>query len=430
MTQLQEAQSKQFSDTMRRVAQRENVPARFIRDQVSAGKLVIPANVHHLPPTGRLDPVAIGRAVTTKINACLGSSPSKPSGADELEKLDWAVKYGADTVMDLSFHGDLDACRAELIAQSSVPVGTVPLYELATNRPIEELTKRDILAAIEKQAAQGVDYFTIHAGILREHLPLARNRTMGIASRGGALLAKWMIHHGKQNPLFELFNEIGAIMIESDVTCSLGNGLRPGCLADANDEAQAAELGVVGELVERAREMGVQTMVEGPGHMPYDQIEQSIRTATEVCSQAPFYVLGPVVTDTFPGYDHIAAAVGATAAAYHGAAFLCYVTPREHLGLPRKEDIKQGCIAMKIAAHAADVARGLPGAREWDDQLSKARAALNWEKQFALAYDPEVARALHDDSPSTNTSGCAIFGHDWTSIKRSQEIQEIIVAQA
>jgi phosphomethylpyrimidine synthase len=426
MTQLIEARAGRITEPMRRVAQRENVPATFIRDEVARGRMVIPANRRHLGPDGQLDPMGIGRAITTKINANLGASPVSSDRDEELEKLRWAVRYGADTVMDLSTGGDLNACRENLIAHSTVPIGTVPIYQMIVDKTIEELTCDDILKQVENQAKQGVDYFTIHAGVLREHLPLVKIRVTGIVSRGGSVLAKWMIHHGKQNPMYELFDEISAIMREYDVCYSLGDGLRPGCLADATDEAQIAELRTLGELVHRAREMGVQTMVEGPGHIPFDQIQFNMEIQQEICDGAPFYVLGPLVTDVFPGYDHITSAIGATAAAYYGAAFLCYVTPKEHLGLPNRDDVKQGCVAYKIAAHAADVARGLPGARQWDDRLSKARAALNWEQHFSLSFDPDTARAMHDEDLQVDTDFCAMCGHDWCSVRISKEITDFV----
>lgn len=424
MTQLEQARKGVVTDAMRRVAQRENVTARFIREQVASGKLIIPANRNHL--SGALDPMGIGRGVTTKINANIGASPVSSTREEELQKLNHAVRYGADTVMDLSTGGDLDACRTHLIEHASVPVGTVPIYQMIIGKSIEDLSYDDILAVVEKQAAQGVDYFTIHAGILREHLPLVRKRITGIVSRGGSLLAKWMLHHNRQNPMYEIFDDISAIMRQYDVSYSLGDGLRPGCLADATDAAQLAELRTLGELVHRARDAGVQVMVEGPGHVPFDQIQYNMEIQREICDGAPFYVLGPLVTDVFPGYDHITSSIGATAAAFHGAAFLCYVTPKEHLGLPKLDDVKQGCIAYKIAAHAADVALGLPGARQWDDQLSKARAALNWPKHFELAFDSETARALHDEDLDVDTDFCAMCGHDWCSVRISKEIQEFM----
>jgi phosphomethylpyrimidine synthase len=372
----------------------------------------------------RLDPTGIGRSITTKINANQGASPVSSSTREELDKLRWAILYGADTVMDLSTGGNLIECRQAIIDHSTVPVGTVPIYSMILGRSIEDLTYDDILREIERQARQGVDYFTIHAGVLREHLPLIRGRITGLVSRGGSLLAKWMIHHGKQNPMYELFDEISAIMREYDVTYSLGDGIRPGCLADASDPAQIAELHVLGELVHRARDAGVQVMVEGPGHVPLNEIAWNMEHQRTVCDDAPFYVLGPLVTDVFPGYDHITSAIGACEAARAGAAMLCYVTPKEHVGLPRAEDVKAGCIAYKIAAHAGDIARGIRGARQWDDDLSKARAALNWPKHFELAFDGETARALHDEDLEVDTDFCAMCGHDWCSMRISKEIED------
>jgi phosphomethylpyrimidine synthase len=478
MTQLEAARRSVITAEMRRVARRENATPEFIRSEVARGRLVIPANQRHLagsggrdighPGTGpddstavghpgadesscywvnqtaaqrwhtitdtgtlrgqdapkRLDPIGIGRMVTTKINANIGASPVSSSTDEEVEKLRWAQKYGADTLMDLSTGGDLGRCRQAIIDNSTIPIGTVPIYGMIIGRRIEDLTHDVILQEIERQAQQGVDYFTIHAGVLREHLPLVRSRVTGIVSRGGSLLAKWMLTHGKQNPMYELFDEISAIMREYDVTYSLGDGLRPGCLADASDPAQLAELHTLGELVERAREAGVQAMVEGPGHVPLDQIGFNMQLEQRVCGDAPFYVLGPLVTDVFPGYDHITSAIGATEAARHGAAMLCYVTPKEHVGLPKAEDVKAGCIAYKIAAHAGDIARGITGARQWDDDLSRARAALNWPRQFELAFDGETARALHDEDLEVDTDFCAMCGHDWCSMRISKEIVE------
>jgi phosphomethylpyrimidine synthase len=486
MTQLESARTGIVTPEMRRVAERENATPEFIRSEVARGRLVIPANKHHLagssgarPAAGtnghadaapsatearraaghpgatpeaaywvnqtvaqrsraigeagalcgeraprRLDPTGIGRMITTKINANIGASPVTSDTAAEVEKLRWAQTYGADTLMDLSTGGDLEGCRQAIIDSSTIPIGTVPIYSMIVGRRIEELTYDAILKEIERQARQGVDYFTIHAGVLREHLPLVRRRITGIVSRGGSILAKWMIHHGKQNPMYEMFDEISAIMREYDVTYSLGDGLRPGCLADATDPAQLAELHTLGELVERARAAGVQAMVEGPGHVPLDQIGLNMRLEQQICDDAPFYVLGPLVTDVFPGYDHITSAIGAAEAARHGAAMLCYVTPKEHVGLPRAEDVKAGCIAYKIAAHAGDIARGLAGARRWDDDLSRARAALNWPKQFEIAFDGETARALHDEDLEVDTDFCAMCGHDWCSMRISKEIAD------
>jgi len=428
-TQLEFARLGRVTDAMRRVAEKEtHLSAEQIRDEVAAGRLIIPANREHLAKG--LVPMCIGRASKTKVNANMGASPVSSGTSDEVEKLKWAERWGADTVMDLSTGGDIDACRAAIIQASTVPIGTVPIYSMILGRKIEDLTLPVILESLRHQAAQGVDYFTIHAGVLREHLPLVTKRLIGIVSRGGALLAKWMLVHGKQNPMYEHFEEICAIMREYDVSFSLGDGLRPGGLADASDSAQLAELHTLGELTERAWRMGCQVMVEGPGHVPFDQIEYNMKLQRTVCHGAPFYVLGPLVTDVFPGYDHITSCIGATAAAYHGASMLCYVTPKEHLGLPKKDDVKQGCIAYKIAAHAGDVALGIPSVRDWDDNLTKARAALNWEKHFELAFDTDVARAFHDEDLDVDTDFCAMCGHDWCSVRISKEIVEFASGKA
>ena len=432
MTQYEQATAGVITDQMRRAAQREGLAPETIRDELAAGRLVIPANRIHLAESAqtgvKLDPAAIGRAVTTKVNANIGASPVCSSKDLELTKLRWAIRYGADAVMDLSTGDNLDEIRTHLIAHAAVPVGTVPIYSMVADRPVEELTCRDILDAVAAQAAQGVDFFTIHAGILREHLGLIRARKMGIVSRGGALLAKWMIHHGRQNPLYEMFDEISAICREYDITYSLGDGLRPGCLADASDDAQFAELATLGELVLRARAAGVQCMVEGPGHIPIDQIEMNMTRQERLCHAAPFYVLGPVVTDVFPGYDHITSAIGAALAAYHGASFLCYVTPAEHLSLPTPEDVKAGCVAYKIAAHAADVARKLPGAVEWDNALADARARLDWQKQFELAFDGETARQIRRrEMPDADY--CAMCGRQWCALRLSSEVKQALERQ-
>jgi phosphomethylpyrimidine synthase len=424
-TQLDYARLGVVTAQMRRVAEREpHLTPEQVRDEVAAGRMVIPANHVHLGY--RLDPMAIGRASTTKVNANMGASPISSSTDEEVEKLRWAERWAADTVMDLSTGGDLDATREAIIRASTVPIGTVPIYSMIIGRKIEELDERMILEGIEHQAQQGVDYMTVHAGVLRGHLPFVQKRLIGIVSRGGSLLAKWMITHGKQNPMYTLWDEICGILRRYDVTFSIGDGLRPGGLADATDAAQLAELETLGELTERAWQHGVQVMVEGPGHVPFDQIEYNMKLQRQLCHGAPFYVLGPLVTDMFPGYDHITSAIGATAAAYHGAAMLCYVTPKEHLGLPKKDDVKQGCVAYKIAAHAADVALGIPGARDRDDELTKARAALNWERHFELSFDPDLARAYHDEDLDVDTDFCAMCGHDWCSVRISKEINEFV----
>jgi phosphomethylpyrimidine synthase len=424
MTQYEDALAGRQTPPMRRAAEREGLDAETIRAELAAGRLVIPANRLHLAgKASPLDPVAIGRAVSTKINANIGASPVSSCKEQELIKLRLAVQYGADAVMDLSTGGDLDETRTYLIERTSVPVGTVPIYSMIVDRPVEELTVDGMLATIRKQAEQGVDFFTIHAGIRREHLPLVGRRKMGIVSRGGSLLAKWMVHHGRENPMYEAFDEISAILREYDVTYSLGDGLRPGCLADASDEAQFAELETMGELVRRARDAGVQVMVEGPGHVPFDQIEMNMKRQEKVCDGAPFYVLGPVVTDVFPGYDHVTSAIGATAAAYHGASFLCYVTPAEHLALPGPEDVRRGCVAYKIAAHAADVARGLPRARDWDDRMAEARTSFDWQKQFEIAFDGDAARAFRQkDGVEADADYCSMCGRDWCAMRISKEV--------
>jgi len=424
VTQLEFARLGVVTPEMKRVAEREpHLTAEQIRDEVAAGRLIIPANRRHLAMN--LEPMAIGRASRTKINANMGASPISSGTDEEVEKLRWAERWGADTVMDLSTGGDLDACRAAIIQASRVPIGTVPIYSMILGRKIEDLDEETILAELEHQAEQGVDYFTIHAGVLLEHLPLLKHRLIGVVSRGGSLLAKWMVTHRKNNPMFTAFERICEVMRRYDVSFSLGDGLRPGGLADASDAAQLAELATLGKLTERAWKMGCQVMIEGPGHVPFDQIEFNMKLERRLCHGAPFYVLGPLVTDVFPGYDHITSCIGATAAAYHGASMLCYVTPKEHVGLPKKDDVKQGCIAYKIAAHAADVALGIPGTRDWDDDLTKARAALNWEKHFELAFDSDFARALHDEDLDVDTDFCAMCGHDWCSVRISKELQEL-----
>ena len=423
LTQLEHARLGIVTPEMKRVAEREaHLSAEQVRDEIAAGRMIIPANRVHLGYD--LDSMCIGRAGLTKVNANMGASPVSSGSDEELEKLRWAERWGADTVMDLSTGGDLDATREAIIRHSRVPIGTVPIYSMIIGRSIEELTLEVILESLRHQARQGVDYFTIHAGVAREHLPFIHKRLIGIVSRGGSLLAKWMLHHGQENPMYTHFEAICDLMREYDVSFSLGDGLRPGGLADATDAAQLGELDRLGELTERAWRRGCQVMVEGPGHVPFDQIEYNMKLQRQRCHGAPFYVLGPLVTDVFPGYDHITSAIGATSAGYHGAAMLCYVTPKEHLGLPKRDDVKQGCIAYKIAAHASDVALGIPGSRDWDDDLTRARAALNWEKHFDLAFDSDTARAFHDEDLDVDTDFCAMCGHDWCSVRISKEIVE------
>lgn len=422
-TQLESARLGIITPQMERVAEREgHLTPEQVRDEVAAGRMVIPANKVHLGY--QLDPMAIGRASRTKINANMGASPVSSGTDAEVEKLKWAERWGADTVMDLSTGGNINECREAIIRNSTVPIGTVPIYSMIIGRKLYDLNLDIILDSLRHQAQQGVDYFTIHAGVLQEHLKYVKDRLIGIVSRGGSLLAKWMIDHNEQNPMYTGWEAICDIMREFDVTFSIGDGLRPGGLADATDAAQLAELCTLGELTERAWRKGVQVMIEGPGHVPFDQIEYNMKLQRKLCHGAPFYVLGPLVTDMFPGYDHITSCIGATAAGYHGASMLCYVTPKEHLGLPKKDDVKQGCVAYKIAAHAADVALGIPGSRDRDDELTRARAALNWEKHFELSFDPDLARAYHDEDLDVDTDFCAMCGHDWCSVRISKEIAE------
>src|SRR5687768_12393425 len=395
VTQMHLARKGEVTPEMRRVAEREQVEPEMIRAEVARGRMVIPANVNH----ASLDPMGIGINALCKINANIGNSSVHSQVDEELEKLHFAVHFGADTVMDLSTGGGIDAIREAIIAASPVPIGTVPIYQAVQQvTRVEDLTADMLIDNIEHQARQGVDYITVHCGILYEHLPLVQHRITGIVSRGGALLAQWMVHHRKQNPLYVQYDRILDIAARYDVTLSLGDSLRPGCLADASDAAQFAELSTLGDLTRKAWERDVQVMVEGPGHVPFDQIAMNVQRQIEECDEAPFYVLGPLVTDIAPGYDHITSAIGATMAGYAGAAMLCYVTPKEHLGLPDKEDVKQGVIAYKIAAHAADVARKRKGSRDRDDALSRARFAFDWNEQFRLSLDPDTARAMHDET--------------------------------
>jgi phosphomethylpyrimidine synthase len=380
---------------MQRVAHREELAVELIREEIACGRMILPANVHHRA----LDPMAIGRLARVKINANIGSSPTSSSLEEEVEKLQLAERWGADTVMDLSTGKGIDATREAILEVASVPIGTVPIYQaLERVKRIEDLTADILLEVIDHQARQGVDYMTIHAGVRLEHLPLTQHRVTGIVSRGGGILARWMVHHKRENPLYERFDDVLEICREHDVSISLGDGLRPGSIADASDAAQFAELDTLGELTERAWKRDVQVMIEGPGHIPIDQLEANVRRQQDVCHGAPFYTLGPLVTDVAPGYDHITSAIGAAIVGWHGTSMLCYVTPKEHLGLPAAEDVKQGLIAYRIAAHAADLARGDRRAARWDRELSEARFAFDWRRQFELAIDPETARAMHDET--------------------------------
>jgi len=434
-TQLEAARAGTITDQVKFVAETENLDAKLVRDELAAGTVVIPANKLHLETN--LKPTGIGRVLSTKVNANIGTSSVRSSIEAEIEKMQAALAAGADAIMDLSTGADLDATREKLLTLCPVPFGTVPIYQVIEGRNVENINNKVILEIIERQAKQGVDFFTIHAGVLKEHLPLLEKRVAGIVSRGGALLAKWMIYHDKQNPLYEMFDDLCDIMGEYDICFSLGDGLRPGCIADATDRAQLAELRTLGELTQRAQEKGCQVMVEGPGHVPFDQIQHNMEIQRQICRGAPFYVLGPVVTDIAPGYDHITSAIGGTAAAFYGASFLCYVTPREHLGLPNADDVRTGVIAAKIAAHAADVARGLKGAAERDKRLSIARTNLDWRAHFDESLDPQTAERMHreackeieaDKLPSADY--CSMCGRQWCSVRINREIHEAIKPKA
>jgi phosphomethylpyrimidine synthase len=428
MTQLEQARLGQITPEMRAVAESELLDPELIRDEVARGRMVIPANRVHL--SHGLIPIGIGIAARTKINANIGKSALSSDPGCEVEKLMLAVGLGADTVMDLSTGDEIDTVRRRIIQASKVPIGTVPIYQIAQQLDdIADMRPVDFLQIVQQQAEQGVDYMTIHAALLREHLPLTQRRTTGIVSRGGSLVAKWMSIHREENPFFTHFDDLCDIMYQYDVTWSLGDGLRPGSLADASDEAQLAELKVMGQLTLRARERKCQVMVEGPGHLPLDQIERNIKLEMKWCDEAPFYVLGPVVTDIAPGYDHITSAIGASMAAWYGAAMLCYVTPKEHLGLPNRDDVRQGVIAYKIAAHAADVARHRPGAQDRDNALSKARFAFDWPEQYRLSLDPETARRMREESlpeaEHQQSHYCSMCGPKFCSMKTTEEVRRL-----
>lgn len=432
-TQLINARAGEVTPEMEFVANRENLPVELIRDEVAAGRMVIPANIVHLAKN--LEPMCIGIAAKTKINSNIGNSAVTSDLAGELQKLHTSVHFGADTVMDLSTGKDIDNIRAAIIDASPVPIGTVPIYQMLEQLGgnIEDMRAQHFLDMVEHQAQQGVDYMTIHCGVLMEHLHLTTQRVTGIVSRGGSLIAKWMMVHRKQNPLYTAFDDLCDIMKQYDVTWSLGDGLRPGSIADASDAAQFAELDVLGELTKRGQDKGTQVMVEGPGHIPMHQIQMNVERQIKVCNGAPFYVLGPLVTDVAPGYDHITSAIGAAMAGWHGAAMLCYVTPKEHLGLPNNDDVKAGVIAYKISAHAADVARGRVGAQDRDDALSRARFAFDWNEQFRLSLDPETARAYHDETLPQDTFKsahfCSMCGPKYCSMKITEDIRKMAAAE-
>jgi len=424
-SQMHYARNGFVTEEMLYVADREKISPELVRDEVARGRMIIPANINH----PELEPMCIGVASLCKINANIGNSAVTSNVDEELKKLHTSVHYGADTVMDLSTGGDIHEIREAILRHAPVPIGTVPIYEAISRvKRVEDLNANIMLEVIEEQAAQGVDYMTIHAGVLIQYLPLVSKRITGIVSRGGAILAQWMAHHHKQNFLYECFDDICKIMKKYDVSFSLGDGLRPGCVADASDEAQYAELKTLGELTQIAWKHDVQVMIEGPGHVPLDKIKEQVDKEVEYCYEAPFYTLGPLVTDIAPGYDHITSAIGAAMIGWHGAAMLCYVTPKEHLGLPNEKDVKDGIIAYKIAAHAADVARHRPGARDRDDALSYARYTFDWEKQFALSLDPETARSMHDETLPDDfykeAAFCSMCGPKFCSMNYSSKVDE------
>ena len=429
MTQLQSARKGIVTAAMKVVAAEEKVPEAAVCAAVASGEAVIPLNPHH----ANVRPVGVGRMFTTKINANLGRSVTHSGRGDELDKLKVALDAGADFVMDLSVGSDdLKAIRQGMLDASPKPLGTVPVYETISRLEgdIPQMNPSFLIDVIRSQAEQGVDFMTLHAGLLLRHIPQAMKRKMGIVSRGGAIMAEWMMENRAENPLYTHWDEVMDILAEHDVTVSLGDGMRPGCLADASDSAQFGELDVLGELVERCRKRGVQVMVEGPGHVPFSQIQMNMEREQKVCGKAPFYVLGPVTTDIAPGYDHIVSAIGATAAATYGASLLCYVTPAEHLGLPDADEVRRGCIAYKIAAHAGDVARGLPGARDRDDAMADARAAFDWDSQFELSLDPKRAkerwlrtRAFTDEAHGDDH--CSMCGKQFCAVRTSRRIRKL-----
>ena len=424
-TQMYYARRGELTKEMSYVAKLEGISEKLLIDEVANGRIIIPANINHI----NLKPMGIGRKLKTKVNANIGNSSLSSDICAELRKLEICLEFGADTVMDLSTDGDLDAIRSAIIEHSSVPVGTVPMYEILKEaKEVTNITNELILQILEKQAKQGVSYFTIHAGFLREFLPLVKKRKMGIVSRGGSLSASYMSKLNRQNPFYEIFDQILEICAKYDVSLSLGDGLRPGCLYDATDEAQLSELKVLGELTLRAWQKDVQVMIEGPGHVPLNQIEYNMKIEQELCHDAPFYVLGPLVSDIGAGYDHITSAIGGTMAAYHGASMLCYVTQKEHLGLPNENDVREGIVAHKIAAHAADVALGKAGAIEKDHAMSDARYAFDWNKQFELSFDPKKARELHDESlpedAFKSAHFCSMCGPKFCAYKISKDLEK------
>jgi phosphomethylpyrimidine synthase len=426
VTQMHYARKGEITPEMRFIAIREGCTPEFVRDEVARGRAIIPNNINH-PES---EPMIIGRGFHVKINANIGNSAVASTIDEEVEKMTWATKWGADTVMDLSTGKNIHETREWILRNSAVPIGTVPIYQALekVDGKAEDLTWELYRDTLIEQAEQGVDYFTIHAGVLLRYVPLTAKRVTGIVSRGGSILAKWCLSHHQENFLYTHFEDICEIMKAYDIAFSLGDGLRPGCLADANDEAQFGELETLGELTQIAWKHDVQVMIEGPGHVPMHLIKENMDKQLEICHEAPFYTLGPLVTDIAPGYDHITSAIGAAMIGWFGTAMLCYVTPKEHLGLPNKKDVKDGVIAYKIAAHAADVAKGHPRARHWDDTLSKARFEFRWEDQFNLSLDPDTAREFHDETlPAAGAKiahFCSMCGPHFCSMKITQEVRE------
>jgi len=425
-TQMFYAKKGIITEEMAFVAEVEKIDAELLRVEIARGRCIIPANVNHPEQI----PMAIGMISSCKINANIGSSALSSDVDGEIEKVDACLKYGADTIMDLSTGGDLDKIRKAVIAHSTVPIGTVPMYQILhdCNDKIEDLTIESMLEVLEKQALQGVSYFTIHAGFLLRFMPHVAKRKMGIVSRGGSLMAAWMMHYHKENPFYDAYDQILDICRKYDVSLSLGDSLRPGCLYDASDDAQLSELKILGELTLRAWEKDVQVMIEGPGHVPLNQIERNMKLEREYCHEAPFYILGPLVTDIAAGYDHISSAIGAAVGGWHGASMLCYVTPKEHLGLPNADDVREGIIAYKIAAHSADIARGRPDAQKIDDEMSDARYGFDWNRQFELCLDPERAKEYHDETLPQDVfkeaEFCSMCGPKFCSYKITQSIVE------
>ncbi len=416
MTQLEQSKNGTITPEMRSVAEREPLTAEEIRGDIASGKTVIlKSGLHDCIPVG------IGRCLKIKINANIGTSGYNNDPAMELEKLAVSVRYGADTVMDLSTGGDIRAMRKKIVGQSLVPIGTVPVYEAIVRNPdVAGLSEDDFMNSIRTHIDDGVDFITVHCGVTRKCVPLLDSRIMGVVSRGGSFLIKWMLYHDRENPLFTRYDEILEMAREHDVVLSLGDGLRPGCLADATDRAQIEELKTLGELAARARAKNVQVMIEGPGHVPLHMIKENIEMQKKYCNGAPFYVLGPLVTDCSPGYDHLTGAIGGALAAFYGADFLCYLTPKEHLGLPDIQDVIDGVVASKIAAHAADIARGIPGARDRDDAMSRARSNLDWESMYRISMNPEKARAIRKETGKDDADVCTMCG-DFCSAKINKE---------